>query len=184
MVAEFMWAAGQKVQLKFTYNLELINRKLTEFMFHLGETYDSKGLTDVASGLTNLIHQSLQISLALGLKPHPMFTSLTTYLERVKHEMKVCGYEIHYEPLVIRNSMRCEQYKVNLTRRISKFPGHTHPEQLTIALERIIEGSCAYAMYLGLPLPDVFDEVHRALVASVTLGHAKEKPELDSIIFS
>jgi hypothetical protein len=108
--------------------------------------------------------------------------------------MKVKGHEIWYQPQIIRNQARCDTYIRKIVKGIARFVCFTDHTLLTESIEHIITTVCEFSLYLGIPLSQVFDEIHDSNMTKFTDGFRSEdgkwmkgpsyrRPNLDPIIF-
>ena len=165
MVTEFMYSASQTVRttpLLPPIPLDLTERRFCWLFEEVCEIQQAPNIISLADGLADLIYIALGAACELGTTPHEPFKTLTGFLRKCEQSMKVRGHEIYYIPQSIRNKQLCDNYISRLIKLVSKFPAFRDAAILNTSLEAIIETACEFALYLGLPLSAIFDEVHRS----------------------
>jgi len=196
MVAEFMYSAGQSVRYTPLESppQSLVERRFSWMFEEVTETYKSQNLTGIADGLGDIIYVALGAGLELGTQPFPQFVTLTGLLRKIEQTMRVKGHEINFIPQTTRSVNRCDNYIQRLIRGVSRFAYFNRTDVLTTSLEHIIDTCCEFSLYLGIPLPDVFDEIHSSNMTKFIDGFVGEDgkwnkgpsyrpPNLDPIIY-
>jgi hypothetical protein len=180
MVAEFMYAAGQDVRYAPLDHppQDLVERRFSWMFEEVSETHRAQNLTAIADGLGDIIYIALGAGLELGTQPFPQFVTLTGLLRKVEQSMRVKGHEINFIPQTTRSVPRCDNYIRRLVKSVSRFAYFNKTDVLTTALEHIIEASCEFSLYLGLPLPDIFDEIHASNMTKFIDGFRGEDGKL------
>lgn len=174
MVAEFMYSASQTVHTSPIpiAPVELIERRFCWLFEEVSEIQQSTNIISLADGIADLLYIALGASLELGTQPFPEFRTLTGYLRKCEQSMRVRGHEIYFVPQTFRKQQLCDNYVARLIKLVSKFPSFTDVPTLNTSIEAIIECACEFALYLGLPLSDIFDEVHMSNMTKFIDGYA------------
>lgn len=195
MVAEFMYAANQEVCL--TPDTQPTEDQL-RFCFHLifeevTELFSAKNIIATADAIGDIIYTMLWASNHLGLEPLRPFSSLVGVVAAVTDHLKANNFEVNYFPLITRSTQVCCTYEQNIAKCVSEFMSSSTQVQREEELAKGIRMCVAYALYLGLPITKIFDEIHRSNMTKFVDGYrnnqdkwkggpSTEKPNLEQFI--
>lgn len=177
MVAEFMYAANQRVR---TDDSIPITEEELRFCFHLmfeevTELFAAKNIIAMADAIGDIMYTALWSANNLNLKPLNMFSSLTGVMKSVEDRMLANREEVNYCPLITRNAYTCLNFEQQISNRVASFIITTEQSLREIHLTTALRMCCSYALYLGLPMVRIFDEIHRANMTKFIDGYMNEE---------
>jgi len=195
MVAEFMYAANQKVRVD---NSDPITEDELRFCFHLifeevTELFSAKNIIAMADALGDIIYTILWTANNLNLHPCGDCSSLSNALKGIEDRMRAHREEVNNFPLITRDAYKCLNFEQQVSNRISSFICATTQEMRECHLQTALRMCMEYSLYLGLPISRIFDEIHRANMTKFIDGYmnedgkwkggaSTEKPNLEQFI--